>query len=246
MTHLTLAATAAEAGLSKGGVLYHFGSRDDLVGAMVRRLIDRFDGELTAMRGDDNGAGSFTRAYVRATFAVAEPLDTERDDRLGAALIAAAAAEPELLVPLQEDFTSMQARVETDGLDPVRATIARLAADGLWLAELFGLGPLPPTCGPRWGPRSRACATRWPASPTPSAGDRDRGTGGPPPDGPRRQSRSFPLPGHLPAVARGQRPDPAPARLPAPAGRLRRPGRRRDGGLLRRRPALPVSGGTPG
>jgi hypothetical protein len=141
-THLTLAATAADVGLTNGGVLCHSRCRDDLVGAMVRRPIDRSDGELTAVRGDDRGAGSFSRAYVRTTFAVAEPLDTGRDDRRGAALIAAAAAEPELLVPLQEDFPSMQARVETDGLDPVRATIARLAADGLWLAERYGLEPL--------------------------------------------------------------------------------------------------------
>ena len=31
--------------------------------------------------------------------------------------------------------------MERAGTDPVDATVARLAADGLWLAELLGLGP---------------------------------------------------------------------------------------------------------
>jgi AcrR family transcriptional regulator len=143
--HLTLESTAAEAGLSKGGVLYHFGTRDALVEAMVRRLIDSFHADLADRQAADPApAGSFTRAYVRATFEPGCPPETERENRLGAALVAAASAEPVLLAPLQADFAEMQRGVEGDGIDPARATVARLAADGLWLAELFGLGPIDP------------------------------------------------------------------------------------------------------
>ena len=53
---------------------------------------------------------------------------------------AAAAAEPELLAPLQEAFQRWQAALAEDGLDPVVATVVRLASDGLWLCDLFGLG----------------------------------------------------------------------------------------------------------
>lgn len=142
--HLTLEATATEAGLSKGGVLYHFGTRDALVEAMVRRLIDSFHADLADRQAADSGPGSFTRAYVGATFEPSRPPETERENRLGAALVAAASAEPTLLAPIQEDFAEMQRGVEGDGIDPARATVARLAADGLWLAELFGLGPIDP------------------------------------------------------------------------------------------------------
>ncbi len=48
VARLTLEATAAEAGLSKGGVLYHFPSRDALVTGMVARLIDLFDRDLAS------------------------------------------------------------------------------------------------------------------------------------------------------------------------------------------------------
>ena len=64
---------------------------------------------------------------------------TEGEERLGAALLAAAAAEPELLIPLQRAADGWQARLEQDGLDPATATVVRLACDGLWLCDLFGL-----------------------------------------------------------------------------------------------------------
>jgi AcrR family transcriptional regulator len=135
---LTLEATAVEAGLSKGGVLYHFASRDALVAGMVQRIIEEFDRDLAEKLGRSTRPGAFTDAYIRSTL---EPGRGHpgREDRLGAALIAAAAAQPELMVPLQRAFDGWQARLEDDGIDPVRATVLRLAADGLWLSELFGL-----------------------------------------------------------------------------------------------------------
>src|SRR5580704_14136356 len=48
VAHLTLEATAAEVGLSKGGVLYHFPTRDALVLGMVSTIIDDFDGDIEA------------------------------------------------------------------------------------------------------------------------------------------------------------------------------------------------------
>ena len=138
VARLTLDAAAAEAGLSKGGVLYHFPTRDSLVAGMVDKIIAEFDEDIEREVEDGGGPGAFTRAYIRATMA---PSSTrpDREDRLGAALIAAAAAQPELLVPLQRAADRWQARLEDDGLDPTLATVLRLACDGLWLCDLFGL-----------------------------------------------------------------------------------------------------------
>lgn len=140
VAHLTLEATAAEAGLSKGGVLYHFPTRDALVMGMVGKIIDEFDRDIETEMAALAGPGRFIRAYIRATMA---PTTTEPDgqDRLGAALIAAAAAEPALLAPLQAAADRWQGRLVDDGLDPVTATVLRLASDGLWLCDLFGLAP---------------------------------------------------------------------------------------------------------
>ena len=42
---------------------------------------------------------------------------------------------------MRRQYGIWQDRVEREGRDPVDATVARLAADGLWLAELLGMGP---------------------------------------------------------------------------------------------------------
>jgi AcrR family transcriptional regulator len=144
VARLTLDAAAAEAGVSKGGVLYHFPTRDALVRAMVDRLGAAFDADLehhldASGAAGGGGAGAFTKAYVLAT--VSPAAGDERDTRLGAAVIAGMAADPTLLEALRDRFAEWQRRVEEDGLAPDLATVVRLAADGLWLAELFGLAP---------------------------------------------------------------------------------------------------------
>jgi AcrR family transcriptional regulator len=147
VARLTLDAAAAEAALSKGGVLYHFGTRDALVSAMVERLVAAFDADLAEESAADDAAGSdlagrYVRSYVRATTRPARTAADLRRERAGAAVLAAMACEPQLLEPLRHSFDRWQGRLADDGVDPVRATVARLAADGIWLVDLFGFAPL--------------------------------------------------------------------------------------------------------
>ena len=159
VARLTLEKAAGCAGLSKGGVLYHFPTRSALVAAMVTRLADRIDDSLRrhlaevghpsvdgAAPAEDaaTAPGGYARAYVAEAFTLPQGEEEERGERLGAAVLAAMASEPELLDPLRRAFARWQGELEADAGDPVRATIARLAADGLWLSELFGLAPLTP------------------------------------------------------------------------------------------------------
>jgi AcrR family transcriptional regulator len=147
VARLTLDAAAAEAQLSKGGVLYHFPTRDLLVSGMVERLVAAFDADLddevaTDAAGDSTETGRYVRAYVRATVRESQTPEEVRRERAGAAVLAAMASEPQLLEPLRTSFDRWQRRLVADGIDPVKATVARLAADGLWLIELFGFAPL--------------------------------------------------------------------------------------------------------
>jgi AcrR family transcriptional regulator len=140
---LTLEKAAARAGVSKGGVLYHFGTRNELVSAMAERTVQQFEAAIEEHRRLHPEAG-FPRAYVAEC--LAEPADEQeqRSMRIGAALVAAVAAQPDLLRPLQQAFTGWQARIAAEASDPVTATIARLAADGLWLCEMFGIDGISP------------------------------------------------------------------------------------------------------
>ena len=136
---LTLDAVAARSGISKGGLLYHFRSKEDLAAAMIERSIAWFDAALVeAGAGESDAKGRFTRAYVKASLGMT-PLTGAGFDNLCAAITTALLSFPERLGPVQDQGARTQADVERDGLDPVVATIIRLAVDGLWLSENFNL-----------------------------------------------------------------------------------------------------------
>ncbi len=109
-TAITLDRIAAEAGLSKGGLLYHFASKEQLVEALVERAVDSLH---------------------------LPPGERARD--LFAALLAGYTIEPARLQPLREAFRDLRTRVVAAAGDPAVATSAWLAAEGLALFEYLGL-----------------------------------------------------------------------------------------------------------
>jgi AcrR family transcriptional regulator len=136
---LTLAAVAAQAGVSKGGLLYHFGTKDALVKALVQRLIDEFDAAVEARRG--SARGDYTRAYIDATFEIVTA-DAPTRPRRRWAVVAAAATDAQLSDPLSAATRRWHRRPDHEELDPVTDRVVRLAVDGLWEAmeyepELF-------------------------------------------------------------------------------------------------------------
>ena len=68
LTSLTLDAVAAEAGLSKGGLLYHFPSKVALIEALFQHHIDRFNHDLRQLVAtEEQGPGGWLRAYAKAS-----------------------------------------------------------------------------------------------------------------------------------------------------------------------------------
>lgn len=130
---LTLEAVATKAGISKGGLLYHFPSKDALILGMIEQLSDRFITDFRSRAEEDiESKGKWTRSYV----------DTSVQEELCDLYVGISAAHftnPEMLQQLQETYVEIQEKMEHDEVDPVRSTMARLAIDGLWLADMFGL-----------------------------------------------------------------------------------------------------------
>jgi AcrR family transcriptional regulator len=143
---LTVEAVAREAKLSKGGVLYHFATKESLIQAMLDRLIQYCEQEMAQHQQNDAAPGRWTRAYVRKTLAPLTPYPGEaafpKSKEVGAGLIVAAATNPKLLEPLRKRFRTWQRAIERDGISPTRATVVRLAVDGLWLADVLGIWSL--------------------------------------------------------------------------------------------------------
>lgn len=134
---LTLEAAAHKAGVSKGGLLYHFPTKEALIRGMVDALTDQYVNEIQERVNVDNQSGRWGRAYVEATFK-----EVEDGLKVSSGLLAAVFTNPELLETLQKQYKIWQEHIESENTDSVRPTIARLAADGLWFAEIFGLAPL--------------------------------------------------------------------------------------------------------
>lgn len=136
--NLTLAAVAERAGVSKGGLLYHFPSKQALAAGMVERFVEQCETALFEA-GDEPGAAS--RGYLRASIAETTDVAGARGDRVTAALFAAALVDPETLEPLRDRYRAWQERLENDGIDPAVATLVRLTVDGWWLARVAELAP---------------------------------------------------------------------------------------------------------
>jgi AcrR family transcriptional regulator len=136
VAHLTIDAVAREAQLSKGGVLYHFPSKEALVSGMIMDHIEGFTRDLASHLEEEAGSGRWLRAYLRAS-----DKTVYEEPNPVVCLIAAIATNPRLLAPLQQHFALWQEQAVHDGLSPALATILRLAIDGLWFADLFQLAP---------------------------------------------------------------------------------------------------------
>lgn len=133
--HMTLEMVAKEAGISKGGLLYHFPNKEALIIGMINDYLERFTRDFYATAENDKEiSGRWARAYLTTTFA-----DNQRIPRMSSGLLAAIATNPSLLSPLQARFQEWVGLLDQDGIDPTLATIVRLVADGLWMVELFGL-----------------------------------------------------------------------------------------------------------
>lgn len=134
--HLTLDAVAAEAGVSKGGLLYHFASKDLLLRGVVehhmaehQRNLDLATAQFTA------DAGGYLQAFVHAQRG--ELAAKREQPGTTQSFIAAAVNTPDLL-----DQPRAHARVHVDrlrqlGPDFIEGLLVTLALDGLFFRDTF-------------------------------------------------------------------------------------------------------------
>jgi AcrR family transcriptional regulator len=135
---LTLDAVAQQAGVSKGGLLYHFPNKDALMTSMVEQLIQDFESVLQEEFDQDEAPGSpgqWVRAYIRATLRF-----SKQSLALVARLSSIAANTPNLLEAAKAYDQQWRQRIEASGINPTKATIIQLAIDGLWFSEVFQFG----------------------------------------------------------------------------------------------------------
>ncbi len=140
--NLTLDAVAAEAGVSKGGLLHHFPSKDHLVRAMVERSAQNWRRCYTqAYEQTPPGPGRMARGLLNHCLSDAECW-TEELRRSSSAVFAALAQNPCLIEPMRSAYGDLHKRIAEDGLPPGVSEAVMAALDGLWLNWVLGLVPL--------------------------------------------------------------------------------------------------------
>ena len=146
----TLDKVAAEAGITKGGVLYHFASKDELLTRMMEHFAAEVEqGLIMRIANDPIADRRWVRAMIDMVFApesekVGEPhgaprgLPPEMTHKFILAMLAGFAANPALLNVIKPFMERMRNRVQAEpgGIEQI---VTWLAADGLFLWELFGM-----------------------------------------------------------------------------------------------------------
>jgi AcrR family transcriptional regulator len=136
--HMTLDAVAARAGVSKGGLLYHFPTKESLLKAMLERFIKQLD-ETRKKKGQGlkEGPGRQIKAFILSMV----DRDPKRD-QIGSALLAAVAHDPKLLQPARNDFRRLLAEFVQSGLNFKRTAVICFAVNGLVFSELLSISIL--------------------------------------------------------------------------------------------------------
>ena len=134
---LTIDNIAKHAGLSKGGVLYHFPTKQALVGAVLQRLSAKLMADfMAAYNALPEGAGRFAKA------AIAHMMSPDADNqflRVGHVFVAAHIHYPEEFKKAVVNYQSILSLAQTDGLPQEITAIVVATIDGLCMAELFGI-----------------------------------------------------------------------------------------------------------
>lgn len=140
-TTTTLDDIAREAGVSKGGLIYHFTSKDRLLCDLTQDILADFHTLLdNEADPEDRAPGSFTRAYIRVMLAPQRDDESVVEDMvlLGQLLTIPAVAEI-----ARADAEALDHRLRSDGLPPEVSVLVVSAADGANIAPSWG-GPARP------------------------------------------------------------------------------------------------------
>ncbi|WP_216211557.1 TetR/AcrR family transcriptional regulator [Amycolatopsis aidingensis] len=135
---VTLDAVAARAGVSKGGLLYHFGSKDALLDGLLERMSLLNDADLAKAREAEDGV---VRYYLRSSVT-----DASMDNpwhRTTLAAVRLAGDEPKAAESLQACMRPWRELLVEHLDDPLTAELVTLIGDGLYLRASTGEDPNP-------------------------------------------------------------------------------------------------------
>ncbi|MDH1334614.1 TetR/AcrR family transcriptional regulator [Comamonas thiooxydans] len=147
---LTIEATAAAAGVTKAGLIYHFKTRDDLLTAVVENMAREIDVHSHAVEAQLGAQAKRAAGRVRSELQLLlrEQLEMTFNmppqlQRLMRSLLEAYSSNPRVLPPVQALFERSYAAIGNSN-DSGRALLVSLALDGVLLIDLLQLHQFTP------------------------------------------------------------------------------------------------------
>lgn len=139
VAHLTLEGVAQEAGISKGGLLYHFSNKEALISGMLDLYLERFEAQVeqTMTELPEATRGRWLCAFIQVSFR-----EGTEDPSLAASVLAAIVGNPNLLQRLRSHYSLWVERALAEGISRQAVLLVMQATDGLWYSDLLGMSLL--------------------------------------------------------------------------------------------------------
>ncbi len=138
---LTLDAIARESGISKGGLMHQFRTKEAVLKALLEHQIDYFEEFSRGYKAEFGPAHA--QPILAAEIATSREAIT-KSQSVAVAMLGAIAQEPTLLsIPRAIDAEKIAA-IQAESADPELATLRWLAARGLMTTAMLGICPLSP------------------------------------------------------------------------------------------------------
>lgn len=129
----TIEAVAAEVGLSKGGLFYHFASKKEL----LVQLIERYQNHFYALRAEVYESLPDTpNRLIKAT--IIASLKHTANFSTNSGNVVALLDDMELRAKVSAIKSAVFKEITVGVRRPELAALAMLAADGLWVMDMFG------------------------------------------------------------------------------------------------------------
>ena len=138
--HLTFDELAAESGVTRGGITYHFPTKEALLKGLIEADIQDWESTADSLGTDcqcDKAA-----AFMGQVRCNLDPMEAGHK-RFVSGLMSAAMVDPGLLDPIREHQKRKFAQWQWDDASLLRYLML-LAAEGVFWQDFFQLDPLPP------------------------------------------------------------------------------------------------------
>lgn len=133
LSTLTLEKIASKANISKGGLLYHFISKDALQIAIAEKILNEVVQSYEYQASLEQGTGRLTRAFILAS---------QKDLANGASLNIAIQIMQNDNSAISTVYECLLDELFQDGLEESVVHLIRLTIDGLYYSKLLNIAPI--------------------------------------------------------------------------------------------------------